>query len=99
MLEFNQKSGVLTVVAGPVRGRMLIHKGRIVRAEAGHLQGPRAVGRVLTLQQGDFEFTPSDIDEGDRDFDLKISQALLNVMRYRDETGRLPQQQAPPAAP
>ena len=95
MLEFNQKSGTLTVVAGPIRGRMMIHQGRIVTAESGHVNGPRAVGRLLTQQQGDFEFTPGEAS-GEHEFDLRISQALLNVMRYRDETGRLPAQAPPP---
>jgi serine/threonine protein kinase len=84
MLEFNLKTGTLNVAAGAVRGTLGIVDGRIVRAECGPERGPRAVFRLLTLRQGDFEFQPGEV-AADRHCDLKISHVLLEAMRVRDE--------------
>lgn len=86
MLEFNLKTGTLTVAGPGVRGALGILEGRIVRAEVGAERGPRAVLRLLTLQRGDFEFAPGE-PAGDRHCDLKISHVLLEAMRVRDERG------------
>ncbi|MCO5165021.1 MAG: protein kinase [Planctomycetes bacterium] len=83
LLEVNRKSGVLAVAGGGVRGALGIAEGRIVRAEVGADRGPRAAFRLLTLPQGDFEFTPG--EPPPRECDLKISQVLLEAMRVRDE--------------
>jgi serine/threonine protein kinase len=88
MLEFNLKTGVLAVsgqgARGAARGTLGIAEGRIVRAEAGPERGPRAVFRLLSLRQGDFEFLPGEAPPH-RDCDLKISHVLLEAMRVRDE--------------
>ncbi len=91
MLEFNKKSGVLTVAAQDTRGRLFIREGKIVGAECGERRGAGAVGKLLTRSAGDFEFTPGEA-RGPAEMDLPISRALLEVMRHRDETGRLPRQ-------
>jgi serine/threonine protein kinase len=84
MLEFNGKSGTLSVAHGGTRGTLSVAEGRIVRAESPPEQGLRAVRKLLSLKQGDFEFTPGEAPR-DRHCDLKISQVLLEVMRVRDE--------------
>ena len=89
MLEFNQKTGVLAVASLSLRGRLGIREGRIVRAEAGAARGTAAVGQILSQRTGDFEFTPGAVP-GPGDCDIRISQALLDVMRDQDESGRLP---------
>jgi hypothetical protein len=84
MLEFNLKSGMLIVAGAGIRGTLGIAAGRIVRAEVGNERGPRAVFRLLSVRQGDFEFTPGEVVP-DRHCDLKISQVLFEAMRVRDE--------------
>lgn len=91
MLEFNKKTGTLTIAAQGVRGRIVIREGRIVRGEAGDRRGTAAVARLLGQRAGDFEFSPGDV-RGPFELDLPISRALLELMRHRDETGRLPRQ-------
>jgi serine/threonine protein kinase len=86
MIEFNQKSGVLNIASGKLRGRMVIQAGRIVRAECGRATAARAVNMLLSRVTGDFEFSPGDPQPATFDCDIKISRALLDVMRHRDES-------------
>ncbi len=89
MIEFNQKSGVLNVASGGTRGRMVIQEGRVVRAECGRLRNGEAVAALLGQRNGDFEFSPGDrVDLQKHECNIKISRALLDVMRNRDEGGR-----------
>jgi serine/threonine protein kinase/DNA-directed RNA polymerase subunit RPC12/RpoP len=89
MIEFNQKSGVLNVASGGTRGRMVIHEGRVVRAECGRLKSAQAVAALLGQKNGDFEFSPGDRGRPEQhECNIKISRALLDVMRNRDEGGR-----------
>lgn len=84
MLEFNLKSGTLSVAGQSARGRMTVSEGRIVSADCGPERGLKAVQRLLNLRAGDFEFAPGDLP-GEFHCDLKISQVLLDAMRVRDE--------------
>jgi hypothetical protein len=85
MLELNQKSGVVAISGGPVRGRLGIQAGRIVRAEAGPEVGLAALRRLLSLVRGDFEFTPGDVAPLDPAVSWKISEVVLDALRQIDE--------------
>ena len=85
MLELNQKSGVVAVSSGPVRGRLGIAAGRIVRAEAGPEVGTNALRILLTLSRGDFEFSPCDVAPAEPGVTWKISEVVLDALRQLDE--------------
>ena len=89
MLEFNRKSGVLRIRSSGRQGALRIREGRIVNAECSELAGAPAVGTVLGLRSGAFEFSPGDAAPGN--CDVSISSAVLDAMRQRDEseTGEL----------
>jgi serine/threonine protein kinase len=84
MLEFNHKSGTLSIASGGARGTLWIHEGRIVRAESAGVRDMQAIQRILTMQQGDFEFTPGDVRKI-QDCNYPISQVVLEAMRNMDE--------------
>jgi serine/threonine protein kinase/DNA-directed RNA polymerase subunit RPC12/RpoP len=86
MIEFNQKSGVLNVASGKIRGRLVIQAGRVVSAGCGRLRDQEAVGRLLGQRHGDFEFSPGEPEPGSITCNIKIARALLEVMRNRDES-------------
>ena len=85
MLELNQKSGVVAISGGAVRGRLGIASGRIVRAEAGGEAGLPALRRLLTLTRGDFEFAPGEMTPADPGVSWKISEVVLDALRQLDE--------------
>ena len=87
MLEFNHKSGTLTVASRTQRGTLWIHEGRIVRAESQGQRDLEAVRTILAMQQGDFEFTPGDVQRI-QDCNYPISQVVLEAMRHMDELTR-----------
>jgi len=105
MLEFNTKSGTLKVASLRLRGQLLVHEGRIVKADVSPVtsgqrrettpveRGHKAVRRLLGLPRGDFEFVPGNVAL-QAVMDLKISQALMERMRVQDETGRHPRPDA-----
>ncbi|MGE0709900.1 MAG: protein kinase [Planctomycetota bacterium] len=83
MVEFNRKTGSLRVVTSQGRGTVDIREGVVVAAEAGRLRDEQAVRYLLAQRSGDFEFTPG--EPTTRRCAVKISQALLDAMRLRDE--------------
>jgi serine/threonine protein kinase len=85
MIEFNRKTGTLRVASGQVRGRMSVAEGVIVAAECGRYRDEHAVRFLISQRQGDFEFTPGQPSE--IRCRIGVSQALLDVMRLRDESG------------
>jgi serine/threonine-protein kinase len=101
MVEFNKKTGVVEVSGKEWRGKLHIQGGRIIAAQtypqalrkglSGEMpplrSGPDAVHLLVSLEQGDFEFTPAPGSEiGARpECDLNISAVLLDNLRRRDE--------------
>jgi DNA-binding response OmpR family regulator/tetratricopeptide (TPR) repeat protein len=94
-IEVSRKSGLIHFAAeGGGRATLYFRDGKVIDAEAGHLQGEDAVYRLLTWSDGEFEVLFRQVRR--KDAIAMSSQALLmEGMRRLDEWGRI-QEQIPP---
>ncbi len=94
-IEVSRKTGVIHFHADEKRqATMFFKEGRVIDAEAGHLQGEDAVYRLLTWNDGKFEalFRPV---RRRAVIEISSQSLLMEGMRRLDEWGRL-QEQLPP---
>jgi CheY-like chemotaxis protein len=85
-LELERKTGVLLVV-GPKLARLFLANGRLVRAEIEGTPATRSratLMSVLDWNEGQFEFSPEDVDAKD-EIHSTISALLLEHARATDE--------------
>ncbi|GIW71808.1 MAG: hypothetical protein KatS3mg102_1350 [Planctomycetota bacterium] len=89
-LEYNQKSGALTVSAPPLEGEIHLREGVIVSAHAGQLEDQEAVVALLSVTAGTFRFRNAALPEQVRDTGLRLrpGAAAIEAMRRRDEVAR-----------
>jgi len=92
MLEFNSKSGVITILATPKGvehigegGSIFIEEGRVIRAHSSKGKASKdAILYMLTIPEVYFEYLGG--KEGvPQECDLKISGILMESMRLKDE--------------
>lgn len=86
-IEFNAKSGTLTVLAGQLRGALVVVDGRPVTATFGELRDEAAVFGMLGLKQGRFTFQAR-VAPGERTMTTTLTGLLLEASRQRDEALR-----------
>jgi len=86
MFAANQKTGLLKISRlGKPTGRISFSAGRIIRAEVGAAQGPKALVRLLDWPDAQFEVEPLiELDRDDR-FAEKPEALLLDSARQLDE--------------
>jgi CheY-like chemotaxis protein len=89
LFEFERKSGVLLVLRAGRIARLFLAEGRILKAEVSGAagDGPARVLAVLDWHDGQFEFTPTEI-EGRDEIGASITQLLLEHARRSDEASR-----------
>ena len=82
------REGELVLRRGDEAGRIEFKESRIVRAELPScgVQGKRALFRMMTWEDGEFEYHSRAVDEG-AGFDRSGSQLLREGMRMRAEIG------------
>jgi hypothetical protein len=86
MLEFNGKSGTLTVRQGGFNAQVLVREGCVIDAEAGVTRGRSVVQRALDLEGGEFSFDPHLVSAPMRQSKtVKIGRLLLEHLRTVDE--------------
>jgi CheY-like chemotaxis protein len=56
----SQSSSVLRIINGPQTGRIWIHEGEIIDAEAGDLRNEAAFNKILSWKAGSFEMLPAE---------------------------------------
>ena len=56
----SQSSSVLRIINGPLTGRIWIHEGEIIDAEAGDLRDEAAFNKILSWKAGSFEMMPGE---------------------------------------
>lgn len=89
MLDMEKKSGELVVSRGRESVRLLLRKGRVVRGHADlvktaiPMEGAEAVYHALTWTDGDFDFSPRDIDIAD-EINAQTTQLLMEGARRMD---------------
>ena len=81
--------GTLTVARGSEEGRVTFEDGRLLAARVGAATGAKALARLLTWEDGSFEFLANLEDEERDDPVLPLEVALLDATRQVDELRRL----------
>ena len=91
-IEVSRKSGLIHF-AGESGGRATLYfrEGKVIDAEAGHLQGEDAVYRLLTWGEGEFEVLFRQVRRKDA-IEMSSQALLMEGMRRLDEWGRLQEQ-------
>ena len=93
-LNQNKKTGVLTLDTGSYKGKILISEGALLAAESGKSRGMKAMYRMLTWKNGDFEFQPMDTDSDELQTDQEkieesIEAILMEGFRQYDELRKI----------
>lgn len=83
-LEFNQKTGTLSIVCGKLRGNLVVRDGRPWFANLGDLRDEDAVIEMLSLQEGRFVFGPT-VKEGPQRIQATMTKLLFEGSRRIDE--------------
>jgi hypothetical protein len=84
-IEFNKKTGTLTVDAGKERGQLVVSEGSPICARWGTtLKDDDAVHRMLSLLKGRFTFAGA-VEPGERTMRSSITHILLEASRRIDE--------------
>ncbi len=90
-VELGRKTGTIKLEHGGRRGAIAFADGRVIDAETGRLAGEDAVYRMLTWEDGTFEFDFAPTDRPHR-VTAGIQQLLMEGMRRVDEWGRMLEQ-------
>lgn len=93
-LHQNKKSGVLTLSNTSTSGKILISEGALLAAESGKSKGMKAMYRMLTWKNGDFEFQPmspgSDELQSDQEpIQDSVEAILMEGFRQYDELRKI----------
>lgn len=88
LLEFEKKPGTLVLAHESQVGRIVVAKGRVLRASlAGYADSPSALRALLEWTSGSFAFLPGAAGNVD-EIGMTISQILIDTARESDETQR-----------
>jgi Tfp pilus assembly protein PilZ len=88
--SFGQGSGegTISLMHGPLEGHIAFCDGMLVAASVGRVRGSKALVRLLSWDQGSFEFQ-AHVDPGlRRDDPVHLEHALLEALRQVDENRR-----------
>lgn len=88
ILGMNKRSGRLNLSRGNERGEILVGDGRPLNARVGHVEGEKALFRLLGWGEGTFSFVPGPATQKVR-INRHMDDALLEAMRHADESARL----------
>ena len=83
-VEFNEKSGALTVRDGDTKGTICFYEGRPMWAELGALKDEEAVYSMLAMKQGEFSFV-NKVEAGERTIFETVTGLLMEYSRREDE--------------
>lgn len=84
-LEFNKKSGTLTIhLSGGLGGELVVKQGRPARAKLGEEQDNEAVIQMALLRTGRFTFSAR-VEEGEERMQTTLTGLLLEASRRQDE--------------
>lgn len=80
----NKRSGLLTITYQSNTANIYFHKGLIVSASIGKIEGPKAIFRLIGLKSGNFEFDPNKASKN-INVSINTEELLLEGMRHIDE--------------
>lgn len=88
-LEFNRKSGTLSIISGRLRGSLVFVEGQPWTANLGELHDEEAVLKMLELRIGRYLFGATGEAVGERRIKSALTALLLEGSRQLDEGGQL----------
>ncbi|MGE0712427.1 MAG: DUF4388 domain-containing protein [Planctomycetota bacterium] len=83
-IEFNRKSGTLSLISGRLRGTLVVRDGQPWFARLGELRDDEAVLKMLTLEAGRYMFS-STVEDGPRTMQQRLTPLLFEASRQADE--------------
>jgi hypothetical protein len=83
-LEFNSRSGTLSVQYHEIVGELVLVDGQPVRAFLGSILGEMAIHALLSLDRGSYSFVTS-VKAGERNIHKKLMTIMLDASRAMDE--------------
>ncbi|MCK4738480.1 MAG: DUF4388 domain-containing protein [Deltaproteobacteria bacterium] len=84
MLHFNQKEGKLNIISGEDKATIVMKGGQVFNAFIGEIESEKALYRIFTWPDGDFEFTQSTVTIPQK-IDTPTGNLLMEGMRQLDE--------------
>lgn len=84
-LEYNGKTGILSISHSDAEGKVFFKDGNIIRCEYKGLLNLEAIYRLLKLQEGVFEFVAKDLSSRPSEIPLTTQQILLEYARGLDK--------------
>src|SRR5512138_3317938 len=88
ILAVNRKSGRLALEREGEQAEILLDQGRVVDARTRHVEGEKALYRLLGRREGQFAFVPGPSGAQVR-IDRKVEELVLEGLRLADEVARL----------
>lgn len=88
MFTFNKQSGALHIASTRVSGSIYMLNGEIISALSGTITGEKAFYRMITLQEGEFQFIPGNF-EMDKTIHKNSQNIILEGLRRYDEISTL----------
>ncbi len=88
VFAMNRRTGRLQLNQDREHGELHLSEGRIVHAQAGIVEGDKALYRLMAWTQGNFSFTPS-TSAARSTMQRNVDELLLESMRQLDESARL----------
>lgn len=91
MMVANRSSGILELTRDQLAGRIYCKDGRMVYAQLGPVETEKAVFRMLTWKDADFEFRPDEFDPAqfERQILMSVENILMEGFRQMDELDKL----------
>ncbi len=88
MFAMNRRSGVLHVEGGTVRGTIYLDTGKVVSSITGSAMGEKAFYRLISLQDGEFQFVPG-LFETKGTIEGETHNLILEGVRRVDEMAKV----------
>ena len=83
-IEFNTKTGTLSVAAGTRRGKLVVKRGKPIYATFGKHKDDEAVLQMISLKEGRFSLS-GEVEDGDATMQSTLTGLLLEASRRIDE--------------
>lgn len=84
-LEFNQRTGTLSVFSDDQEGSLVVYQGQPMHAQFGGLEDDEAVFTMIALTSGSFSLS-SKVEAGERTISTSLTGLLLEARRREDES-------------
>jgi tetratricopeptide (TPR) repeat protein len=88
IIENSKLTGVFNIYSSAVKGEIYINEGQIVGAKTGSASGISALGQLLEVTNGTFDFEKTNASYERSIHAINNTSLILDVLRAKDEEGR-----------